>query len=193
MTRGKHNSITATTTTVAALQEARERFIALWGQMGSSWGSPRTVAQVHAVLFIVGRPRNTDEVIGGLAISRGNASMTLRRLVDWGIVSRVHHRGDRKEYFLAELDVWKMFRTILAQRKKQEIDPLLEELEACRETTEPAGERKVDAEAAALTAHNDRLDDLITFMHIADSISRRFISPTGEGLQLAAKLLDRAS
>ena len=190
MTRRKHDSTAATT---AALQEARERFIALWGQMGSSWGIPRTMAQVHALLFIVGRPMNTDEVMEGLAISRGNASMTLRRLVDWGIVSRVHHRGDRKEYFLAELDVWKMFRTILAQRKKQEIDPLLEELEACRETTEPAGERKVDADAAALTAHNDRLDDLIAFMRIADSISRRFISPTGEGLQLAAKLLDRAS
>jgi DNA-binding transcriptional regulator GbsR (MarR family) len=192
MTRRKHDSTTATTT-AATLQEARERFIALWGQMGSSWGIPRTMAQVHALLFIVARPMNTDEVMDGLAISRGNASMTLRRLVDWGIVSRVHHRGDRKEYFLAELDVWKMFRTILAQRKKQEIDPLLEALEACRETTEPAGDRKVDADAAALTAHNDRLDDLITFMRIADSISQRFISPTGEGLQLAAKLLDRAS
>jgi DNA-binding transcriptional regulator GbsR (MarR family) len=192
MSRRKHDS-TAATNSAAALQEARERFIALWGQMGSSWGIPRTMAQVHALLFIVGRPMNTDEVMEGLAISRGNASMTLRRLVDWGIVSRVHRRGDRKEYFLAELDVWKMFRTILAERKKQEIDPLLEELRACREATEPAGERKIDADAAALTAHNDRLDDLITFMHIADSISQRFISPTGEGLQLAAKLLDRAS
>jgi DNA-binding transcriptional regulator GbsR (MarR family) len=179
--------------TSAALGEARERFIALWGQMGSNWGIPRTMAQVHALLFIVGEPLNTDEVMEGLGISRGNASMTLRRLVDWGIVSRVHRRGDRKEYFLAEQDVWKLFRTILAQRKKQEIDPLLEALEECRQTTEPAGERKVDAEAAALTAHNDRLDDLITFMRIADSISKRFISPTGEGLELAAKLLDRAS
>ena len=86
-----------------------------------------------------------------------------------------------------------MFRTILAQRKKQEIDPLLEALEACRQTTEIPGTRKIDPDAAALTAHNDRLDDLIVFMRIADSISRRFISPTGEGLQLAAKLLDRDS
>ncbi|MDY7110042.1 MAG: MarR family transcriptional regulator [Planctomycetota bacterium] len=176
-----------------ALRDARERFIALWGQMGSSWGIPRTMAQVHALLFIVGEPMNTDEVMAGLGISRGNASMTLRRLVDWGIVSRVHRRGDRKEYFLAEQDVWKMFRTILAQRKKQEIDPLLEALQECRQTTDSPRTRKVDAEAAALRAHNDRLDDLITFMRIADSISQRFISPTGEGLELAAKLLDRAS
>jgi len=187
--RKRHDAANA----AGVLKDARERFIALWGQMGSNWGIPRTMAQVHALLFIVGEPMNTDEIMDGLAISRGNASMTVRRLVDWGIVSRVHRRGDRKEYFLAEQDVWKMFRTILAQRKKQEIDPLLEALEACRQTTEIPGTRKVDADAAALTAHNDRLDDLIVFMRIADSISRRFISPTGEGLQLAAKLLDRAS
>jgi DNA-binding transcriptional regulator GbsR (MarR family) len=176
-----------------ALAEARHRFVALWGQMGSNWGIPRTMAQVHALLFINGEPMNTNEVMEGLGISRGNASMTLRQLVDWGIVHRVHRRGDRKEYFQAEQDVWKMFRTILAQRKKREIDPLLEALEACRQTTNLAGERKIDPDAAAIRSHNERLDELITFMHIVDQISRRFISPTGEGLQLAAKLLEKAS
>jgi DNA-binding transcriptional regulator GbsR (MarR family) len=182
-----------TTPSPDALREARERFVALWGQMGSNWGIPRTMAQVHALLFITSEPMNTDEVMDGLGISRGNASMTLRALVDWGIVHRVHRRGDRKEYYVAERDVWKMFRTILAERKKREIDPLLEALEACRERTDTQGERKLDPDAATVQAHNERLDELIVFMHMVDSISSRFISPTGEGLHVAAKLLDRAS
>ncbi len=174
----------------ANLAAARERFIALWGQMGSNWGIPRTMAQVHALLFVTGEPLNTDDVMSGLGISRGNASMTLRALVEWGIVSRVHRRGDRKEYYLAEQDVWKMFRTILAQRKKRELDPLLNELAACRQET---GSRKVDRDAAVITEHNERLDRLIRFMHTVDSISQRFDSPSGKGLELALKLLDRAS
>ena len=168
---------------------ARERFIALWGQMGSVWGIPRTMAQTHALLFVTGEPLNTDEVMEGLGISRGNASMTLRALVDWGIVSRVHRRGDRKEYYLAEQDVWKMFRTIVDQRKKREIDPLLEALEGCRLKTD----RRIDSDAPAIKSHNDRLQDLIRFMRTVDSISHRFTGPGGKGLERAAKLLSRAS
>jgi DNA-binding transcriptional regulator GbsR (MarR family) len=184
---------TALDTGAPALREAREQFIALWGQMGSSWGIPRTMAQVHALLFVVGEPMNTDQVMEGLGISRGNASMTTRRLVDWGIVSRVHRRGDRKEYFLAEQDVWRMFRTILAQRKKREIDPLLEALDACRQTTDLPSGRKIDREAATIKDHNDRLDQRLSFMRTVESISRRFTQPSGKGLELAIKLLDRAS
>jgi DNA-binding transcriptional regulator GbsR (MarR family) len=181
------------TEAASTLGEARERFISLWGQMGTSWGIPRTMAQVHALLFISGRPMNTDEVMAGLGISRGNASMTLRSLVDWGIVSRSHRRGDRKEYFEAEQDVWKMFKTILEQRKKREIDPLLDALEACRQSTDRKSARKIDRSAAEIEAHNDRLDRLLGFMRTVDSISQRFGGPGGKGLQLAAKLLDRAS
>jgi len=176
-----------------ALQEARERFIALWGQMGSSWGIPRTMAQVHALLYAVGEPLNTDEVMEHLGISRGSASTTLRQLLDWGVVWRVHRRGDRKEYFQAEQDVWKMFRLIIAERKKKEIDPLLEALEACRGLTDLPPQRRIDSGAAAKQGHNERLDRLIEFVRIVDSISQRFISPSGKGLELAAKLLYRAS
>ncbi len=177
----------------ADLGEARERFIALWGQMGSNWGIPRTMAQAHALLYASGEPMNTDDVMEQLGISRGNASMTLRRLVDWGIVSRIHRRGDRKEYYLAEQDVWKMFRTILTERKKREVDPLLDALEDCRRRTDVPRGRKVDHEAMAVKAHNDRLDRLIAFMRTVDSITQRFANPGGKGLELAVKLLGRAS
>jgi DNA-binding transcriptional regulator GbsR (MarR family) len=160
--------------------------------MGSSWGIPRTMAEVHALLYITGRPLNTDEIMDRLGISRGNASMTLRGLVEWGIVYREHIRGDRKEYFVAEQDVWKLFRTVLRERKKREIDPLLEALRACREL--PATELGDGAaDPAAVKQHQERLDRMIEFMRLVESISQRFISPTGQGLEKAARLLARAS
>ncbi|MCI0362808.1 MAG: hypothetical protein L0219_02935 [Phycisphaerales bacterium] len=184
------------------LREARDRFIALWGQMASNWGIPRTMAEVHAVLFIAGEPMNTDDVMEGLGISRGNASMTLRALQEWGIVSRVHLRGDRKEYFQAEQDIWKLFRTILRERKKREIDPLLEALRACRNLTSTgsggsggaggAGSRRIGPGRASVEAHNARIDSMLAFVEMIDSISQRLIA-SGKGLQLAAKLLAKAS
>ena len=113
------------------------------------------------------------------------ASTALRHLQDWGIASRVHLRGDRKEYFTAEQDPGKLFRTILRERKKREIDPLIEALHSLRE---PAG-----ADDAAIDAHNERIDRLLEFVEMIDAISKRLMSPTGRGLQLAAKLLARAS
>lgn len=181
------------------LREARDRFIALWGQMACNWGIPRTMAEVHALLFIVDEPMNTDDVMQRLGISRGNASMTLRSLQEWGVVSRVHIRGDRKEYFQAEQDVWKLFRTILRERKKREIDPLLDALRDCRTMTAVIapergkhGGRKLTPEAAAVKAYNARLDSMLSFIEMIDAISQRLIA-SGKGLELAAKILSKAS
>src|SRR5687768_7145621 len=143
------------------LRESRERFVALWGQMAANWGIPRTMAEVHALLFIAGEPMNTDDVMEALGISRGNASMTLRALQEWGIVSRAHLRGDRKEYFQAEQDIWKLFRTILRERKKREIDPLLEALRECRNLTTTQSTRKIGPQGVAVEAHNARLDSML--------------------------------
>jgi DNA-binding transcriptional regulator GbsR (MarR family) len=176
------------------LDEARSRFVGLWGQMGSNWGIPRTMAEVHALLFITGRPLNADEIVEGLGISRGNASMTLRALVEWGIVHREHVPGDRKEYYAAEQDVWKLFRTVLRERKKREIDPLLDALHACRDLTAPTMARTTGAGTPEeIRSHNERLDTLIEFIQLVEIISQRFISPAGQGLEKAARLLARAS
>jgi len=182
------------TATADVLRESQEQFVAIWGQMGSKWGIPRTMAEVHALLFIEGRPMNTDEVMSRLHISRGNASMTLRSLVDWGIVTTAHLPGDRKEYYVAEQDVWKLFRTIARERKKREIDPLLEALHECRDQAEAAAATKSsDVEAAAIDAHKERLDRMLEFMRLVDQISQRFVSPMGKGLEVAARILARAS
>lgn len=159
-----------------------ERFIEAWGRMGSVWGISRTMAEVHALLYITGEAMCTDDIMARLEISRGNASMSLRALLDWGIVARVHRRGDRKEYFQAEQDVWAIFRTIVRERMKREIDPLLVSLHEIRDHTREDGEKP----------GNDidrRLDAMIHFFETATGLADRFIGPSGPGLRLAATLL----
>lgn len=166
-----------------ALREAQDRFIATWGQMGSEWGISRTMAEVHALLFITGEALCTDDAMERLEISRGSASMSLRALLDWGVISRTHKRGDRKEYFLAEQDVWTLFRAIVRERMKREVDPLLVSLFEIRDMT--AG-MKGDAQD-----HNKRLDALLRFFDLLQTVGQRFISPSGEGLQAAADILSK--
>jgi HTH-type transcriptional regulator, glycine betaine synthesis regulator len=181
----------------ASLTEAQDRFIASWGQMGAAWGISRTMAEVHALLFITGQPMNTDEVMERLQISRGNASMSLRALLDWGIVFRSHKRGDRKEYFTAEQDVWALIRAIVRERMKREIDPLLASLFEIRDLTsiESTRTRRPDtpSEAEALKEHNERLDALLEFLQTLEKLSHRFVSPSGRGLRLAATVLNKVS
>jgi len=185
-----------------AIREAQDRFIAAWGKMGSAWGISRTMAEVHALLYITGLPLCTDDAMERLSISRGNASMSLRALQDWGIIRRVHKRGDRKEYFEAESDVWTMFRTIARERKKREIDPLVHSLFEIRDLTEDAGSGAArptkrnghaDQPPDALGMHNARLDAMLSFIERLDTLSRTILEPEGAGLKQAMSLLsDRA-
>jgi len=112
------------------LVTAQDLFIRRWGEMGQTWGINRTMAEIHALLYITGRPLCTDDVMDRLNISRGNSSMSLRALCDWGIVRRLHKRGERREYFESLGDVWEMFSIIAAERKRREMDPVLETGEA---------------------------------------------------------------
>lgn len=172
------------------LHDAQDRFIATWGQMASVWGVSRTMAEAHALLYIAGQPMNTDEVMERLQISRGNGSMTLRALVEWGLISRVHRRGDRKEYFQAETDVWTMFRTIVRERMKREVEPVLASLHEIRDMT---GAGRVGAltgdDAAHVSAHNERLDAMVEALTTMDKLGQRFASPSGVGLRIAATAL----
>ena len=181
-----------------ALTEAQDRFVATWGQMGAAWGISRTMAEVHALLFITGRPLNTDDVMERLQISRGNASMSLRALVDWGVVTRTHRRGDRKEYFTAEQDVWTMFRAIVRERVKREVDPLLASLFEIRDLTGVEGLRGTRSGTSAedkqsLVEHNQRMEALLAFFKTLDKLSQRFVSPSGRGLEIAATMLAKVS
>jgi DNA-binding transcriptional regulator GbsR (MarR family) len=96
--------------------------------MGSLWGINRTMAQIHALLFISPEPLSANEIMDELQISRGNVSMGLRELIAWGIVNRVHVKGERREFYTTEKDVWKMFRIIARERKRREVDPTIDVL-----------------------------------------------------------------
>lgn len=111
------------------LSEAKEKYIQTWGTFATNWGINRTMAQVHALLLANGKPLSTDEVMEQLEISRGNANMNLRALIDWGIVKKEFIKGDRKEYFIAEKDVWFLFKQITKERRKREIEPVISFLE----------------------------------------------------------------
>lgn len=181
------------------LTDAQDRFIAAWGQMGSTWGISRTMAEIHALLYITADALNTDEVMERLAISRGNASMSLRALCDWGIVSRVHKRGDRKEYFQAEADVWVMLKHIIRERLRREVQPVLASIFEIRDLTSrpapaappSAGAGEPTADPARIAEHHARLDALADLIQTIDRLGERFVGSEGKSLQLAASILSK--
>lgn len=167
------------------VRAAQDRFIESWGRMGSAWGISRTMAEVHALLYITGEPLCTDDVMDRLNISRGNASMTLRALTDWGIVHRAHKRGDRKEYFRAEDDIWVMFRTIARERKKRELDPIVTSLFDIRDMTRDGEGCDEPDQAAKAATLNTRLDEMLEFFTRLDALAEGALGAETESLKAA--------
>jgi len=121
------------------LPEAKAKFIEAWGKLGSEWGINRTMAQVHALLLITPGELTTEEIMEDLQISRGNANMTLRDLIGWGLVEKKHRAGERKEYFFADKDTWNIARQVAKERRKRELDPVLKVLD---ELSKVEGDKK---------------------------------------------------
>ena len=115
------------------LTEAKQQFISSWGAFGTHWGINRTMAQIHALLLVSPDPMTQDDIMEELGISRGNTNMNIRDLINWGLVERVIVSGERKEFFSAEKDIWKVVRLIVKERKKRELDPLLKLLDQLEE------------------------------------------------------------
>jgi DNA-binding transcriptional regulator GbsR (MarR family) len=115
------------------LIEAKQQFISSWGAFGTHWGINRTMAQIHALLLITPDPLTQDDIMEQLNISRGNTNMNIRELINWGLVERVLMTGERKEYFSAEKDIWKVVKQIVKERKKRELEPMLRLLDQLEE------------------------------------------------------------
>ena len=147
----------------AALRDARDEFVSQWGVIGNAWGINRTMAQIHALLITAAAALSTDEVMAELKISRGNAHSNLRDLVSWGLVRSVVRKGQRKEFFEAEKNVWKMFCIIIRERRRRELRPALGVLKECSARTK--GLR--GAEAAAF---NRQIKALSDFLELADGV-----------------------
>ncbi len=111
------------------LIEARQQFISSWGAFGTHWGINRTMAQIHALLLTSPDPLTQDDIMEELDISRGNTNMNIRELINWGLVERVLIPGERKEFFTAEKDIWKVVKQIVKERKKRELEPMLQLLD----------------------------------------------------------------
>ncbi len=117
-----------------------QHFILHWGEMGTKWGINRTVAQIHALLFLSEEPLHAEEICNRLGVARSNVSNSLKELQNWGIVKHVHLAGDRRDHFESIKDVYEMFRIIAAERKKREIDPTLSNLRECANEAGQANE-----------------------------------------------------
>lgn len=137
--------------------EAKRQFIQTWGKLGSEWGINRTMAQVHALLLISVKPLSTEEVMEELSISRGNAHMNLRELLNWTLIHKEFVPGDRKEYFTAEKDVWEIAKRVARERKRREVEPVLKVLKQLQAVENP----DKDAEIAAFTKTMRDLDDIV--------------------------------
>ena len=163
------------------LAAAREEFVTQWGIMGAQWGINRTMAQIHALLMTSLDVMSTDEVMGALAISRGNAHTNLKDLVGWGLIKIVIKKGERKEFFEAEKDVWEIFRRVARERKRREIDPALETLRNCKTATE----EMETSEGKAFYAQMEQLEDFVSF---ASKMGDRVASMQhGKAIKLAMK------
>ena len=175
----------------AQLRRVQDEFIRRWGEMGQTWGINRTMAEIHAFLYITGQPQCTDDVMERLNISRGNASMSLRALCDWGIIKRFHRRGERREYFESLGDVWEMFSIIAAERKRREMDPVLETIKQCQQMLdEEALGNAAKTDAVQIT--RQRLEGMQEFMELTNKIFHAFVSNTKSGLSKVVKVLMKA-
>jgi len=175
--------------TTNALDAAKGLFIRRWGEMAASWGIGRTMAEIHALLFLSPEPLCTDDIMEQLAVSRGSASMNLRELGNWGLITRVHRRGDRKEYFEAERDVWQMFETITRERRRREVQPIVETIQRClamvdEERPRLTGTAKKDAEV-----FQKRFSDILEFCETLNALFNVLTRMGKGGLKPLTKLV----
>jgi DNA-binding transcriptional regulator GbsR (MarR family) len=162
------------------LNPAATRFILHWGEMGSRWGVNRTVAQIHALLYIAPRPLNADEIARTLSIARSNVSTSLRELQAWGIVKVVHTLGDRRDNFESIRDVWQLFRAIVAERFQREIEPTLGVLAEC--VAEAEGQSGDEEDTL------QRLTELHGFFQTLESWRRQVLDMSPREMKRASKI-----
>ena len=178
----KHNDPSETS---PKLHPAVERFILHWGEMGGQWGVNRSVSQIHALLYVSDRPLTAEEIAATLGIARSNVSTSIKELLAWELIRRVPMRGDRREHFEAEADVWELVARIAAGRKAREIDPALAVLRTCMADIE--NDRDINPVAAR------RLKDMLSFTETIDAWYAQMLhvpkSKLAALLRLGAKII----
>lgn len=166
------------------LSPVAQKFVLHWGEMGTRWGINRTVAQVHALLFLSEQALPADEIAATLGIARSNASTSLRELQNWGIVRVVHVLGDRRDHFESMKDVFAMFRVIARERKRREIDPTVELLQQCI--------AEANKSKSANGYIRDRLSELLNFFDLANTAYAQMEKVPTPALLKLARMGDKA-
>jgi len=173
----------ATSPPITDYLAAREEFVSQWGAIGSAWGINRTMAQIHALLLVSPEPMTTDQIMQELQISRGNAHGNLRELVAWGIVKSLFRKGERKELFEAEKDIWKMFCIITRERKRREVEPALAILRSC-------AERSDGVDCPHCLEFNKQMKNLTEFAEMVSSLMDKLSNAEeSKAIPLALKFL----
>ncbi len=162
------------------LTPVEQRFVLHWGEMGTRWGINRTVAQVHALLFVSPNPLHAEEIANTLSVARSNVSTSLRELQGWGIVRVVHVLGDRRDHFESLKDVWDIFRIVAEERKRREIDPTLRVLQEC------VGELKKNSGVSAYT--RGRLEEMLQFLTSTSGLFEELVHTPTDALKGMARL-----
>jgi DNA-binding transcriptional regulator GbsR (MarR family) len=139
---------------------AVERFVLHWGDMGGQWGVNRSVSQIHAVLYLAEHPMTADDIATTLGMARSNVSNSLKELLAWNLIRRVPVRGDRRDHFEAETDIWQIFLHIAVGRKEREIDPAIAVLKSCVAATE--------RDPAVTEVAGRRLKEMLAFVELMD-------------------------
>lgn len=165
------------------LKPVAKRFVLHWGEMGSKWGVNRTVSQIHALLFIAGRPMHAEEITETLGVARSNVSTSLKELQNWELIRTVHLMADRRDHFETTTDVWDLFRTVVRERKQREFDPTVAMLRECLEDPDLAREE---------TGTQDRIRETEQLMHTlsswADEMLRLSPSTLVKVMKLGARI-----
>ncbi|MCF3651442.1 GbsR/MarR family transcriptional regulator [Synoicihabitans lomoniglobus] len=159
------------------------KFILHWGEMGTKWGINRSVAQIHALLYVAGEPLTADELVEHLEIARSNVSMSLKELNGWGLIRNVHKTGDRRDHFETHTDVWEMFRIIMIERQRREIEPTVRLLDECVAESEAN-------EATANPQRHERLVAMQEFMQLSASWGHRTSGLSAKKMKKLAQLGD---
>ena len=148
------------------LKPIAERFVLHWGEMGSRWGVNRTVAQIHALLYLAGRPMDAEEITTTLGVARSNVSNSLKELQSWSLIRVVHLKGDRRDHFETSTDVWELFKLIVAGRRQREIDPTAVALKECLQN--PA----IDEEDEGT---RERIEETLRFIEIMSALAEEML------------------
>ena len=164
-----------------ALSPVQQKFVLHWGEMGARWGINRTVAQIHALLFIFPKPLNAEEITEALGVARSNVSTSIRELQNWGVIKIVHIMGDRRDYFESIKDVWEMFRLVLDERKKREIDPTIALLREC----------VAESQKAKDAYTQERLSEMRDFFETVSNWYNQINQLPTSGIQKFIKMGDR--